>query len=239
MEVTAAGPSGHPLVPEEVAGGDDVAGRHDDLPEVGVDAPVVVAVIDNDHDWQARPEGLRIEPLPVGGQVAGPTHVVVVVAPGGQHDPTVGGRDRVPAARREVDAVMDVDPILDLRAPAARSEGQGQARVGERPHVAGQGGRIRRQATGPGPVIAARIRSCGEALAGCRSSRGGVEAGRRGRRREGAEDLAGRQRGGPQEARRQKQQGQARRRGPREEPDGGTPGTRTFGGRGDGHGRRV
>ena len=107
VQVAAGRVPGAALVAQELAGMDALAGLDHDLLEVGVDAPVAVAVVDDDHDRQRHPQLLGVEPLVVPVEVADPADDVVEMAAGGEDDAVVGGDDPVAAERREVDPVVE------------------------------------------------------------------------------------------------------------------------------------
>ena len=117
MEVTAGRATGLALVPDQVAGDDDVARLDHRLGQVGVDAPIAVAVVDHDDDRQGRPEALGLESIEVRLQVADPAHPRVVVATGGKDDAVVCGHDPVAAERGQVQAVVERLAGDDARAP--------------------------------------------------------------------------------------------------------------------------
>ena len=149
VEVAAGRVAGPALVAEEVAGTDALAALDDDLLEVGVHAPVAVAVVDHDHDRERLPQLLGVEPLVVAGQVAEPADGVVEVAAGGEDDAVVGGHDPVAAERREVDAVVERPAVDDPRGvQRGGAEGLGEPALRERPAVARQAGDRRRRRRG-------------------------------------------------------------------------------------------
>ena len=141
VQVAAGRVAGAALVAQEVAGADALAALDDDLLEVGVHAPVAVAVVDHDDDRERPPQLLGIEPLVVAGQVAEPADGVVEVAAGGEDDAVVGGHDPVATERGEVDAVVERLAVHDPGGIQRRgAEVLGEPAPGKRPAVARQAG---------------------------------------------------------------------------------------------------
>ncbi len=138
MDVAAGRVAGHALEADLLARLDPVADRDRDLAEVGVDAAIAVAVVDDDDERQVVPELLLVEDSVVGTQVADPADDVVELATGSQDDAVVSGPNGVAAERRDVDSVVEELAVLDPGAAGDRLERQRQTAASERPDVARQ-----------------------------------------------------------------------------------------------------
>ena len=138
VDVAPGRAPGPALVAQELPGLDRLAALDDDLREMGVDAPVPVAVIDHDHDRQRHPQVPLVEPILVPPEVAHPAHLVVVLAAGREDRAIVGGDDVVAAERREIDAVVERRPCTIRDPHADGPEWQRQPAVRQRGAIAGQ-----------------------------------------------------------------------------------------------------
>ena len=139
VEVAAGRVARGALEAEQLPGVHDLANVDLDLPEVRVDAPVAVPVVDHHDQRELEPQVVSVQAPQVGPEVADPAQQLVEVPARGEHGAVVGRHDPVAAEGRDVDAVVESLAVDEQRAPRRRAERQRQARVGDRPGVAGEG----------------------------------------------------------------------------------------------------
>src|SRR3954449_12829198 len=143
-------------VREALAGPEDRAALHGDVGEVGVDAPVAVAVVDHDDDGQVPPAVGRVEARVVRAEIADPADLVVEMTTGREHDAGVGGANGRAAERRHVDAVVEQPSGVVPLAARDRLERQGDPALRDRPDLSRQRRDLRGDPRGP-DVVPGRV----------------------------------------------------------------------------------